>query len=332
MANLQIIAEAAQGYEGKPELAALLVKAAAAARADAIKFQLVYADELATPDYRYHELFRSLEMPDAAWRDLKALTDEAGIALYLDVFGSRSLGLAQALGCRGVKVHSTDMANPGLLDEIAASAVPLVLLSSAGCTEAEIDEALGVLARKDVVLLHGFQGYPTPCEANHLARIGSLARRLDASGVRGLVGFADHAPADDPLRLLLPAAAIGAGARVIEKHLTLSKVMKFEDHEAALSPDELAEFVAQSRACFAAMGTPDAMHPTELEYRAKTRKHVVALKDIEPGTRIEARSLGLLRTSSPDPIYAVREVSGRRAKTRIVRGSAVTSALLEGGS
>jgi sialic acid synthase SpsE len=131
------------------------------------------------------------------------------------------------------------------------------------------------------------------------------------------------------MRFLLPAAAIGAGARVIEKHLTLSKVMKFEDHEAALSPDELAEFVARMRETFAAVGTSDAMHDSELQYRTKTRKHVVALQDIEAGSVIDARSLGLLRTSSADPIYAVREVSGRRAKTRIAKGSAVSQSALE---
>jgi N,N'-diacetyllegionaminate synthase len=331
MADFQIIAEAAQGFEGKAELASLLVKAAAAAKADAIKFQLVYADELATPDYQHYALFKTLEMPDTAWRELKALADQSGVALYLDVFGSRSLALAQALGCRAVKVHSTDMANPGLLQEIAESDVPLVLLSSAGCSEAEIEEALALFARKEVVLLHGFQGYPTPTDANHLARIAALRKLLERSGVKGEIGFADHAPADDPLRFLLPAAAMGGGARVIEKHLTLSKVMAFEDHEAALSPDELAEFVVQMRACFAAIGVQDAMHASELDYRTKTRKHVVALKEIEAGSTIDARALGLLRTSSADPIYAVREVSGKRAKSRIAKGSAVVRNALEDG-
>jgi N,N'-diacetyllegionaminate synthase len=68
--NVEIIAELAQGFEGKPEQARLLLKAAAAAGADAAKFQLVYADELATPDYKYYELFRSLEMDDAIWAGL----------------------------------------------------------------------------------------------------------------------------------------------------------------------------------------------------------------------------------------------------------------------
>ncbi len=64
--SVEIIAEAAQGYEGNVTQARLLARAAARAGADAVKFQLVYADELATPDYQYYDLFRNLEMPAEA--------------------------------------------------------------------------------------------------------------------------------------------------------------------------------------------------------------------------------------------------------------------------
>ena len=329
MAKLTIVAEAAQGYEGKAELAALLVKAAAAAKADALKFQLVYADELATPDYQHYALFRSLEMPDAVWSDLKRLADENKIALYLDIFGSRSLALAQTLQCPAIKIHSTDMANLGLLEEVAASKIPLVLLSCAGCSEAEIGEALNLVSKKEVALLHGFQGYPTPLEANNISRLAVLRKVLDASGAKGVLGFADHAPADDPTRFVLPVAAIGAGALLIEKHLTLSKIMKFEDFEAALDPDELAAFVALMHACFSAVGKREAVHASEDEYRRKTRKHVVALRDIEAGSTIEPRMVGLLRTSSADAIYDARAVYGTRTKRRIATGAAVSKTMLD---
>lgn len=329
MADLEIIAEAAQGYEGKPELAALLVRAAAAAGADAVKFQLVYADELATPDYQHHALFRTLEMPDSVWRGLKTLADEKGIALYLDVFGSRSLALAAALGCRGIKVHSTDMANRGLLEAVGASPVPLVMLSCAGCSDVEITDALALVRAKEVALLHGFQGYPTAVEANNIARIERLKALLGASGARGVIGFADHAPADDPTRYLLAATALGAGATALEKHLTLSKIMKFEDFEAALDPGELAEFVGLMRACFSALGTQGARHASEDDYRSKTRKHVVALSDIEPGSTIEPQMVGLLRTSGTGALHDVRAVYGKRAKSRIARGAALSQSMLE---
>ena len=69
--KLQIIAEIAQGFEGNFEQSKLLIKKAAAkTEADAVKFQLVYADELATKDYQYYALFQGLEMEVEKWRAL----------------------------------------------------------------------------------------------------------------------------------------------------------------------------------------------------------------------------------------------------------------------
>ena len=69
--KLLIIAEIAQGFEGNFEQSKLLIKAAAKAGADAVKFQLVYANELATADYKYYSLFKELEMSISQWQSLK---------------------------------------------------------------------------------------------------------------------------------------------------------------------------------------------------------------------------------------------------------------------
>ena len=65
--SLEIVAEIAQGFEGDSVKSSLLLKSAANAGADAAKFQMVYADELATEDYKFHSLFQSLEMDDRVW-------------------------------------------------------------------------------------------------------------------------------------------------------------------------------------------------------------------------------------------------------------------------
>ena len=58
--SIEIIAEVAQGYEGDRTLAKMLARGSMRAGADAVKFQLVFADELATPDYQHYKLFKSL--------------------------------------------------------------------------------------------------------------------------------------------------------------------------------------------------------------------------------------------------------------------------------
>ena len=334
MRKLTIIAEIAQGFEGKPAQAAALLVAGAAAGADAVKFQLVYADELAAPDYAHFKLFQGLEMPDAVWADLARLAREKGTQLHLDVFGPRSLALAERVEAGAVKIHSTDMANVGFIRGVAQSAVGEVLLSCGGCHRDEIFQAIEILHAKQLVLLHGFQGYPTPVTANQIARLVTLADLHAAATVR--IGFADHAPEDDPLRFLLPVAAIGAGATVLEKHLTLARILKLEDHESAMNPDEFGQFVAQARACFSAMGaavggTADfGMSREEADYRRKVRKHVVALRDLAAGSVLTPADLGLKRTSSTEACDDLALVYGRRLNVAARRDQAISRTMLEG--
>jgi N,N'-diacetyllegionaminate synthase len=330
MSTIEIVAELAQGFEGDVVQAALLVKAAAAAGADAAKFQMVYADELAAPDYQHYRLFSSLELDDHAWDQLMQLATRKGVALQADVFGPRSLALAERLGIQTIKLHPTDVANRGLLTAVAASAIPRVLLGAGGTHLAELTTALELLAKKAVVVLLGFQGYPTATEDNQIARVSYLREWLHRHHPQVAVGFADHAAPESPLRYALAAVAVGAGASVIEKHLTLGRNMQLEDHESALNPDEFGEFVATIRACHAAMGMVAAtddlgMSAAEDTYRRTIRRHVVATRHLAAGTRLSPDDVGLKRTGASHPLTDLDAVYGRE----LVRAVAANGALTE---
>ena len=75
--------------------------------ADAVKFQLVIASELATIDYKYFDLF-VLELGYSGWKEVSDLAKELKIDLVFDIFGSESLRVAESLGAFGVKLHPTD--------------------------------------------------------------------------------------------------------------------------------------------------------------------------------------------------------------------------------
>jgi N,N'-diacetyllegionaminate synthase len=332
--KVQIIAELAQGFEGKPEQSRLLLKAAAATGADAAKFQLVYADELAAPDYKHYQLFRSLEMPDDVWASLADFAAQLGVALQLDIFGERSLGLAERIGATAVKLHPTDIANVGLLDQVARSAVREVLLGAGGAHAGEIDHALGHLTGKQVGLLFGFQGYPTPLETNQIARVRYFADRLKKTHPNATVGFADHAPHESPLRYALAVAALGAGARILEKHLTLGRIMKLEDHESALNPDEFAEFVEVVRQSAEAVGevadgADFGMSGAETTYRTTIRRHVVAGRDLARNSTLGPADLVLKRTSADDAITDLALVYDRRLKRDMRKNAAIAPGDIE---
>lgn len=328
--SLEIIAELAQGFEGNSEQAKLLVKASASAGADAAKFQLVYADELATPDYQYYELFKSLEMDDAVWESLAVYSKELGIKLYVDIFGEKSLELSEKVGIETIKLHGTDIANIGLLDKVARSTIPKVILGAGGAYRAELIKAIEILSAKgkQIIVLLGFQGYPTPTEMNQIDRVKLLSEDLKERFVNVTVGFADHADPESPLSYALSATAIGAGARVIEKHLTLAKSMKLEDHEAALNPDEFLSFSETMHDCLKAFGESNntenfGMSESEQAYRKMIRRHVVANKDLAIGTKLSPSDLVLKRTSEETSIHSLERAYGTLIQRQLKENSPV---------
>ncbi|MDP3467535.1 MAG: N-acetylneuraminate synthase family protein [Daejeonella sp.] len=327
--KVEIIAELAQGFEGKPEQARLLIRAAANSGADAAKFQLVYADELATPDYKYYDLFRSLEMPDQVWKELVDYAHSLNIDLYLDIFGTRSLILAESIGVQTIKLHGTDISNIGLLNMVCQSSIPYVLLGAGGAYASELRTALEILESKKVCVFAGFQGYPTSTESNQISRIGVYVKSLGKIHPNVKIGFADHTDPIDPLRFAIPAVALGAGATVFEKHLTLGKNMKLEDFEAALNPDEFQEFTRILRDCYYALGVSAesedyGMSESEIGYRKMIRRHVVTSNSLESGKVLEPQDLVLKRTSSENFITDINSVYNKRLANSISRNAAVT--------
>ncbi|MDF5690825.1 N-acetylneuraminate synthase family protein [Aquirufa aurantiipilula] len=324
----QIIAEIAQGFEGNPIYSQLFVKAAASAGADAVKFQLVYTDELATPDYKYYDLFKSLEMSDEVWQNISNLANENNISLHLDIFGERSLKLAEKLGVEAVKIHGTDIANKRLLNKVSQTKIKQVILGAGGALQSEIIEALEILKNKEIILLFGFQSYPTPNRDNHINRI-QLAKDIFSKSYPSIkIGFADHASPETNIHLGFGAMAIGLGAEVLEKHLTLAKSMKMEDHESALNPDEFMDYVNFIHECESAFGDVTlqddfGMSESELGYRKMIRRHVVTIDAVSQGEVFSSDNLALKRTSSTQAQSDMSEVIGKMASKSISSNSPV---------
>ena len=327
--DLKIIAEIAQGFEGNFEQSKLLIKAASKAGADSVKFQLVYADELATVDYQYYTLFKELEMEEEQWKLLKDYADSLKTQLIVDVFGRKSLSTAQNIGINTVKVHGTDVTNLGLLEAISTSSIEKVILGVGGAYWGEIEQALNVLKNKHLVLLCGFQGYPTKTKDNHIFRMNVIKEKATAIHPNFQMGFADH-PGEEQFASTISLVALGAGAEVIEKHLTLGKVMEMEDFESALNPDEFQAFIAQLKTAEKALGNFNVaedfgMSEAEKIYRKNVRRDVVALREIEQGEKLNAQNLTLKRTAHEKSINQLELVIGKTAKNAIQKNQAVVN-------
>lgn len=316
--ELKIIAEVAQGYEGNEKLSELFVKAAAGAKADAVKFQIFYAEELALPDYKYYDLFKTLELPFSFWKKMAALAHELGIEFYSDVFGSESLRQLREIGADGFKIHATDINNIPLLKLAAQSGVK-IFLAVGGCLEEEIQRAMDVLYAADLTLLYGFQAEPTPVDKNNLNKIRLLQERWKKP-----VGFMDHTEGGTPLSFDLPTVALGLGACVIEKHLTLSREAQLEDYISALTAEEFAAWVKKIREAATALGRASwTLSKEEEEYRKKVRRAVCAARDLRPGEVLSLDDCCLKRTGSAEAIFNMEEVVGKKLKSPVSKNGII---------
>ena len=100
-----------------------------------------------------------------------------------------------------------------------------------------LSQYLEIISMKQVILFHGFQGYPTPIEDNQISRM-QLLKNAFSDYKNVVLGFSDHVDPTHPSSITLPSYAVGQGAVVLEKHLTLGCCMELEDHEAAMNPDQ----------------------------------------------------------------------------------------------
>lgn len=318
--KLEIIAEVAQGYEGNLDICLLYIRAAKKSKANAVKFQMVYADDLSVPNYKYYNLFKTLEIKHTDWKKISNLCKEINIDLQVDIFGEKSLKTANSLGIRTVKLHGTDTNNLNLLSQIASSSLERIILGIGGAKLDEIENAINILKNKNITLMHGYQGYPTPVNSNQLSRIKYLINYFKKKNITINFGFGDHSENNSNnlyFSLCLSSLAIGLGASSIEKHLTLSNVIELEDFESALNPDDFSLYTYILNKSYNSIGeikekNDFGMSIKETKYRNTIRRDVVAKKDLKSGTVLSSKHITLKRTSIENPIKNIEDVYGKK--------------------
>jgi len=284
-----IIAEVASAHEGDVDRAQAITRAAAEAGADCVKYQIWSRDECFASDHTQYEVFGRLEFSRAQWLQIMGHAHSLGISIAADVDDVASTQLALEGGAELLKIRTTNLAHHELLEVAARSGRPIGLATGASTPE-EITRGLDVLVKhgaRDVVLMHGFQAFPTTAADTHLRSLSQLRQQFGM-----LVGYADHADGDSPLAYLLPAAALAAGACMIEKHITIDREEQTEDFESSLNGPQFKIMVDQLKQVTQALGT--AVHDlTEAEhaYRARFKKSLVSRCEITIGQTVTADML-----------------------------------------
>lgn len=316
-----VIAEAGVNHDGDPRIALELVRAAARAGADAVKFQTFRPADLVSagaPKAEYQvrttgasddqlAMLERLVLPPESLRELRDEAARLGLLFFSTPFDSHSARALLELGVPAFKVGSGDATHLPFLAELAGHGLPL-LVSTGMCALEEVEELVAtVRAHGDppLALLHCVSAYPAPHEQSNLRAMRAL--RLVH---RGPVGFSDHS-----LGIDVALAAVAMGASIVEKHLTLDKRRAGPDHAASLEPRELAALVEGVRRVEAALG--DGVKrpvPAERDVREVARRSLVAARPLAAGALLAAGDLAAKRPGTGLGPRLLPLVLGRRLR------------------
>lgn len=356
-----IIAEAGKNFlqteEDRPvaeylENAKALVREAARAGADAVKFQTHSPEDeqlpitIVSPHFKGSDRYRWVQRNAAAtpmeefWKPLKRYCDEEGIIFFSTPMSRGAARIIDAIGGVNLwKIGSGDILDFVLLDYLRESGRP-VIMSSGMSTQEEVKEGFEFLREKNdrIALLHCVSKYPCPPEDLHLRTIPFFKETFDVP-----VGFSDHSVG---IESAVVAAAMGA--TIIEKHFSLSRDLWGSDHKVSMTPVELAEMsrrireiecdpkkraaVLETEYAKRGLGTEaKVLQEGEAVFRPLFRKSLMAGADMPAGTVLSRDKVFAMRPqqyAGGMPSERYNSVVGKKTKKAVKKYDPVTSDVL----
>lgn len=249
-----VVAEIGINHNGDLDLAKRLISVAVAAGCDAVKFQkrtveVVYSpEELAKPrespfGATNGDLKRGLEFGLEEYQDIDAYCKAVNITWFASCWDERSVDFINQFNPPCFKIASASLTDDDLIRYTRATGKPLIL-STGMTTLEEIDHALDVLGRDNLILLHSCSTYPAFYEELNLRAIPALRERYDLP-----VGYSGHETG-----IPSSVAAVVLGACCVERHITMDRAMWGSDHAASLEPNGISRLVRDIRLIEQSMG------------------------------------------------------------------------------
>lgn len=268
-----IIAEIGINHNGDIDLAKRLIAVAAAAGCNAVKFQkrtvdVVYsAEELAKPrespfGATNGDLKRALEFSVQEYEQIDAYCEALGIPWLASCWDEQSLEVLRPFALPCFKIASALLTDNKLLEKTRGFGKP-VILSTGMSTLEEIDQAVDILGRQDLILLHTCSAYPASYEELNLRVIPQLRERYGVP-----VGYSGHETG-----IPSSVAAVVLGACCVERHITLDRAMWGTDHAASLEPNGITRLVRDIRLIEKSLGDGvKRVYESEIPVRNKLRR------------------------------------------------------------
>ena len=322
-----VVAEIGNNHEGDLQLAKRLIGLAAEAGAGAVKFQTIVPERLvsAAETERLAQLRRFAFSRDDH-EQLAEVAEGHGVIFLSTPFSIDVVDWLDPL-VPAYKVASGDNDFSPLLERIAATGKPIIVstgMSDQVGVERSVEQLRGwwsaAGAAPGLALLHCVSSYPTTPENANLAAMNVLKRLAD------VIGYSDHT-----LGIDVAVASVAAGARIVEKHFTISKThSSFRDHALSATPEELAELVARIRQIDSMLGSGvKRVAECEEQTARAARRSIVAARDLDTGHVVALSDLDWLRPGDGLSPRSTGELLGRTLIRPVSRGEQMTLEMVD---
>ena len=314
-----IVAEMSANHNMDYDRAVAIIRAAKEAGADAVKIQTYTADTITLncdddcfqitqgtlwDGTTLHKLYESAYTPWEWQGKLQDVALEMGLEFFSSPFDGSSVDFLEELDVPAYKVASFEITDIPLIRKIAKLGKPMILATGVARLS-DIDLAVRTCreaGNENVILLKCTSAYPTPYEDVNLRTIPSMGDTFDC-----LTGLSDHT-----MGSAVAGAAVALGARMVEKHLTLSRADGGADSAFSMEPAEFKEMVDHIRKIEAALGriTYD-LTPAQEREREHSRSLFVA-RDMKAGEVFTPENLRSVRPANGLHTMYYEEILGKK--------------------
>ncbi len=315
-----VVAEIGNNHEGSVEVALELIERAAKAGVDAVKFQTFIPEYYvsSTETQRLQRLGKFRLQSDDYFILAKKAKD-LGLLFFSTPFDLQSANFLNKLQSF-FKISSGDNSFYPLIERVAKFAKPTMISTGlSDCVHLDYLYRYWVDvggSAENLCLMHCVSSYPTPGNQANLAAISALIQRFP----KIIIGYSDHTEG-----IKAPILAVAAGAKIIEKHFTLSKQYSdFRDHQLSADPEEMAEMVLKIQEAALIMGDGvKKIQPCEIEMQIPMKRSIAASRDLKVGTLLCAEDLTWVRPGIGFPPGMEVAVIGRSLNVSLKLGEII---------
>jgi N,N'-diacetyllegionaminate synthase len=315
------IAEIGVNHNGKIKLAKKMILSAKNSKANAVKFQTFKAENLVspqTPKVKYqkigtakkqshYEMIRSFELTKKMHYQLYDFCKKQKIDFISTPYSIEDAKFLNKLGCRIFKTASADLVDLEMHEYLAKNK-KIVLISVGMSTIKEIQECVKIYKKNKnnkFILLHCVSNYPCSLNSLNLNVLKSLKILFNCK-----VGFSDHSIGHEAAML-----SYALGARVIEKHFTISRNLKGPDQSASSLPGDFLDMVdSVSKAHLILGNEKKECQKEEMEMLLISRKSLTLTKNLKKNTIMKKNFLKLKRPGTGLYYNKINHIIGKKTK------------------